>query len=383
MPPTDMPLCCKVMGRHGGWTLHHAVGRWHALNTQCNVTVHLYTPSKTPPPPPGVAAYIELLSEPLYLLSQAQQHFHLRARAETAATLTKTLTTLILLQTHATAPILAFCWAQVAFGIATVVVFVRAYGYALLTASLSHAVQQGMALLTRMQRPHPPPGAGWGVWWSFTVQAGEKLLLAKGSSIVITVAMTPHQQVGLFCGLSTICEGLFVYMHRTHCGECACLPTHIHMFANTHTHVDQQGVYGLVNNLGSLVVRTLLFPFEEATFAAFSSTGDDDDNNDSLDGVDTNENQNDDDDDDKNTRSSRSSRAQNAKSTVHTITQPQLQQHAALLAPLLRGITCVGLLSAVFGSPYAATVIQVLYPQWATSEAPDALGLYRCVYECI
>lgn len=31
-----------------------------------------------------------------------------------------------------------------------------------------------------------------------------------------------------------------------------------------------QGVYGLVNGLGSIVVRTLFQPFEEAAFAAFS-----------------------------------------------------------------------------------------------------------------
>lgn len=32
----------------------------------------------------------------------------------------------------------------------------------------------------------------------------------------------------------------------------------------------QQGVYGLVSNLGSLVVRTLFLPIEEAAFLAFS-----------------------------------------------------------------------------------------------------------------
>ena len=31
-----------------------------------------------------------------------------------------------------------------------------------------------------------------------------------------------------------------------------------------------QGVYGLVTNLGSLVVRTIFFPVEEAAFWAFS-----------------------------------------------------------------------------------------------------------------
>ena len=34
----------------------------------------------------------------------------------------------------------------------------------------------------------------------------------------------------------------------------------------------EQGVYGLVTNLGSLVVRLLFQPFEEAAFLAFSRT---------------------------------------------------------------------------------------------------------------
>ena len=33
-----------------------------------------------------------------------------------------------------------------------------------------------------------------------------------------------------------------------------------------------QGVYGLVANLGSLVVRTIFQPFEEAAFTAFSKS---------------------------------------------------------------------------------------------------------------
>ena len=41
-------------------------------------------------------------------------------------------------------------------------------------------------------------------------------------------------------------------------------------FENSHA----QGVYGLVTNLGSLVVRTLFQPIEEAAFLSFSKSGD-------------------------------------------------------------------------------------------------------------
>lgn len=96
-------------------------------------------------------------------------------------------------------------------------------------------------------------------------------------------------------------------------------------------------MYGLVNNLGSLVVRTLLFPFEEATFAAFSHD------------------------------------------TAAAPTKAALRRDVELLSALLRGIALVGLLSACFGPPYASTAVQVLYPQWADTDAAQALALYRCV----
>ena len=56
------------------------------------------------------------------------------------------------------------------------------------------------------------------------VQAGEKLMLQEGSRVVMVLCATS----------------------------------------------DSQGVYGLVTNLGSLVVRTLFQPLEEAAFLAFS-----------------------------------------------------------------------------------------------------------------
>lgn len=59
------------------------------------------------------------------------------------------------------------------------------------------------------------------------LQAAEKLVLAEGSKMVMAVAQSAYDQ----------------------------------------------GVYGLVANLGSLVVRTLFQPFEEAAFTAFSKSG--------------------------------------------------------------------------------------------------------------
>lgn len=59
------------------------------------------------------------------------------------------------------------------------------------------------------------------------MQAGEKLLLAEGSKMVMAMGQSAYDQ----------------------------------------------GVYGLVSSLGSLVVRTLFQPVEEAAFTAFSKQG--------------------------------------------------------------------------------------------------------------
>ena len=84
-----------------------------------------------------------------------------------------------------------------------------------------------------------------------------------------------------------------MYPTHTHTHTRARTHTHTHARARTHTHTHaqveklilaegskgvlaglatsyDQGVVGLVSNLGSLVVRTLLQPLEEAAFAAFS-----------------------------------------------------------------------------------------------------------------
>ncbi|EFN54751.1 hypothetical protein CHLNCDRAFT_134653 [Chlorella variabilis] len=97
-----------------------------------------------------------------------------------------------------------------------------------------------------------------------------------------------------------------------------------------------QGVYGLVNGLGSIAVRTLFQPFEEAAFVAFS-------------------------------------KEQGQKAAGPS----QLRRQARLLAVLVRCITTVGLLGAAFGPAYSHLALLVLYSRrWADTEAPVALGLY-------
>lgn len=146
-----------------------------------------------------------------------------------------------------------------------------------------------------------------------------------------------------------------------------------------------QGVYGLVSNLGSLVVRTLFQPFEEAAFTAFSKA-------------------------DAGVQGRNASWGDQLRFMLvacvpaHVLchppacavpdlsvspppcphtggdAEPSKQQLAAqwrMLALLVRAITAVGLVAAAFGPAYAYLALLAGYTRrWADTEAAAALGLY-------
>jgi hypothetical protein len=60
----------------------------------------------------GVAALLELASEPLYILAQAHLHLKLRVWSEAGGTLARGVLTLALLATRAVPPALAISWGQ-------------------------------------------------------------------------------------------------------------------------------------------------------------------------------------------------------------------------------------------------------------------------------
>jgi oligosaccharide translocation protein RFT1 len=230
----------------------------------------------------GAAAVLELLSEPLYILSMARMRFKLRMACETAATIVKNGSTLALLS-FGIAPALAFSWAQI--GYATVLLAGYSGHFVVLRResiwSSAEAHQEGSSRL----QFDPAMLRTCGV---FAAQAAGKLLLAEGSKAVLA-ATTPLQE---------------------------------------------QGVYGLVTNLGSLVVRTIFQPFEEASFLAF-------------------------------TRPPAETGAAG------------LRKRASLLCLLCRAICSLGALAATFGPAYSHVALLLLYgSKWASTDAPDALAVY-------
>lgn len=229
----------------------------------------------------GAAALIELLSEPLYILATFRLWFAMRVACEAASTIAKTVATLAFLR-NGTSPAIAFSWGQLAYATCLLVTYGAAF-WLRQTGDKEHPAKGAQHQPTvQIDRAILP------VCGSFALQAGGKLLLAEGSKAALAFATPLHEQ----------------------------------------------GVYGLVNNLGSLVVRAVFQPYEEVAFVAFSRP-------------------------------------------VKGSTAAQLGERAALLQTLCRGICLLGGLAAAFGPAFSHLALLLLYGRrWVESGAPAALGLY-------
>ena len=121
-----------------------------------------------------------------------------------------------------------------------------------------------------------------------------------------------------------------------------------------YTTVYDEGVFGLISNLGSLVVRIIFQPFEEAAFTTFSR--------------------------------SVLHRCQSllyhtgANRTGVSQSASDMAKMRDMLSVMIRGICIVGFLPVVFGPPSSSLFLRLLYSQrWSETEAPVVLAYY-CPY---
>ncbi|GFR48691.1 hypothetical protein Agub_g10647, partial [Astrephomene gubernaculifera] len=158
----------------------------------------------------------------------------------------------------------------------------------------------------------------------FTLQAVEKLALAEGSRLVLAALQSPAQQ----------------------------------------------GVYGLVANLGSLVVRTLFQPLEEAAFAAFSTWGGGGGGGGAGGGT-----------EDGVTAATGAEIAGEGTAAVTEEKREKERRRLAALAgalgPMVKVVSLLGLAAAAFGPSYAYVALRGVYgTRWSESEAPGVLAAY-------
>ncbi|TPX43688.1 hypothetical protein SeMB42_g03248 [Synchytrium endobioticum] len=165
----------------------------------------------------SLGALFELLSEPIYVLSQVQLQYNIRVRAEGLAVFCKTLTTLAVMYFFVYMGTLTDGFAIIAFAVAQAVyglVLLVMYGYNLGTLPRFSKLDSGAYFDSGLSH----------LAWSFTLQSMIKHLLTEGDKIVLV-------------GSST---------------------------------AEDMGVYAYVSNYGSLIARILFQPVEETMRAYFS-----------------------------------------------------------------------------------------------------------------
>ena len=198
-------------------------------------------PQKIPNYPLAVFAFaasgsIELLSEQLWVLAQAFVFLRLKVIIEGIANFARCVITLALVVLFPDLGIVSFCLAQMAFSILSMILYYVYFLYFIQNVPKEKETAMNDFPLKSVRDffPRRIPGlsvVSWGMvhlTWSFFKQSFLKKILTEGERYIMT----------LFRVLT----------------------------------FSQQGIYDVINNLGSLVARCVFMPIEESYYTFFAHT---------------------------------------------------------------------------------------------------------------
>jgi oligosaccharide translocation protein RFT1 len=246
------------------------------------------------------AAGLEMLSEPLYILAHNMLLITVRVRVEMAALAAKVVTTGALVALFPSSPLRAFGLGQMA------------YGFTMLAGFSSYFVlsKEGLGL-----RETAALLSGWRTVQLFTGRAGALVGEGEGGK----GSGVDWQLLEVVGSMSM--KALFKYLLEK--GETLVL---LRLFA-----AETWAMYGLVQNLASLVVRLVFLPVEDMAQLAFSKL---------------------------------------LSSNMHA-------SAAEVYGVLVKLVVIIGAVAAAFGPGYAYTVVHLLYgSRWSATDMPAMLSWY-------